>query len=166
MCVTTSLVIQQLRAEIHRSQASNQAMRAAVRFLRYRCHVANRQRRQSCVSADFAELRSPQQGRCRLRQARVADVAAQGGRHCRCDRLRPQVVTKAITSKQEAVDYLTWSFYYRRLAQNPNYYNLQVHTRRARAAGRIQRCTVVRQDVDFNGHIVRDNRDHRDRIAL
>ncbi|XP_076912670.1 DExH-box ATP-dependent RNA helicase DExH12-like [Bidens hawaiensis] len=41
------------------------------------------------------------------------------------DNLNAELVAGVITNKQECIDYLTWAFIYRRLTQNPNYYNLQ-----------------------------------------
>jgi pre-mRNA-splicing helicase BRR2 len=44
------------------------------------------------------------------------------------DILNAEIDAQEINSKPEAVDWLTWTFMYRRLSPNPNYYNLSGRT--------------------------------------
>ena len=44
------------------------------------------------------------------------------------DHLNADVVAGTIENKQDAVDWITWTFLYRRISQNPNYYNLAGRT--------------------------------------
>uniref|UniRef100_H2Z645 Activating signal cointegrator 1 complex subunit 3 n=1 Tax=Ciona savignyi TaxID=51511 RepID=H2Z645_CIOSA len=41
------------------------------------------------------------------------------------DHLNAEIVAGTIISKQEAMDYLTWTYFFRRLIMNPTYYDLQ-----------------------------------------
>ncbi len=41
------------------------------------------------------------------------------------DHFNAEIVAGTVTTRQDAMDYLTWTYFFRRLLQNPSYYNLE-----------------------------------------
>ena len=41
------------------------------------------------------------------------------------DHLNAEIVAGTIQTKQDALDYITWTYFFRRLVQNPTYYGLE-----------------------------------------
>lgn len=41
------------------------------------------------------------------------------------DHLNAEIVGGTISSKQDALDYMTWTYFFRRLLQNPSFYGLE-----------------------------------------
>jgi activating signal cointegrator complex subunit 3 len=50
-------------------------------------------------------------------ESKLADVLA--------DHLNAEIVSGSVFSKQSAVEFLTWTYFFRRLAQNPSFYGLE-----------------------------------------
>jgi pre-mRNA-splicing helicase BRR2 len=78
------------------------------------------------------------------------------------DNINAEIVMETIENKQDAVDWLTWTFYYRRLAKNPNFYGLQgvSHEHMSDHLSELiestiealeqAQCTAVEEDVDLS----------------
>ena len=73
------------------------------------------------------------------------------------DTLAAEIVTQTIQNKQDAVDYITWSFYYRRLTQNPNYYNMTGVTHRHISDHLSDLVESVLSDLEESGLIAIEN---------
>jgi len=46
--------------------------------------------------------------------------------NCLTDHLNAEIASGTLTSKKHCIDYLTWTYFFRRLTKNPAYYNVDI----------------------------------------
>lgn len=66
------------------------------------------------------------------------------------DHLNAEIVAGSIQTKQEALDYLTWTYFFRRLLKNPAYYQLEGSVEEclnAYLSNLIEKALVALQDA-------------------
>ena len=73
------------------------------------------------------------------------------------DALCSEIVSRTVANKQDAVDFITWSLYYRRLTQNPNYYNMTGVTHRHVSDHLSDLVETVLADLEESGLIAIEN---------
>jgi len=58
---------------------------------------------------------------CEFSVARFGTVILTHTRDGLCDHLNAEIVAGTITTKQDAMDYVTWTYFFTRLIMNPRY---------------------------------------------
>jgi pre-mRNA-splicing helicase BRR2 len=80
--------------------------------------------------------------------------------HHLADHLNAEIVTKRVKSAEDAVDFLTWSFYYIRMTQNPNYYGLKGVSNRHLSDHLSELVETTLEDLEQSGCVtVEDDSD-------
>lgn len=64
------------------------------------------------------------------------------------DHFNAEIVSGTITSKQNALDYLTWTFLFRRLLQNPSYYGLKDNSKETLQKWLSEKITNILEDLE------------------
>lgn len=73
------------------------------------------------------------------------------------DHLGAEIASGTIRTKQDALDYLTWTFFFRRLHKNPTYYGLEINledhdSSSSMAAANDYMVSLVNESVDQLQH--------------
>ncbi|KAL6751574.1 RNA helicase, activating signal cointegrator 1 [Haematococcus lacustris] len=69
--------------------------------------------------------------------------------HVLHDHFNAEVVTRTIENKQDAVDYLTWTLFYRRLGLNPNFYGMAGASHRHLSDHLSELAISIEDDMDL-----------------
>lgn len=70
------------------------------------------------------------------------------------DHINAEIVTGTIGSTQDAMDYLTWTFMFRRLVQNPSYYGLESSSHSELNRWLSEKVSSIVEDLENAGCIV------------
>ncbi|KAG9493297.1 hypothetical protein GDO78_001283 [Eleutherodactylus coqui] len=80
------------------------------------------------------------------------------------DHLNAEIAAGTITSKQDAMDYITWTYFFRRLLMNPSYYNLEDvgHESMNKFLSNLVEKSLIDLECSYCMEIAEDAEEYRD----